>query len=399
MLTQLTELPVEYRWSSRFIFMDGHESVAHMDKYRKKWRQKVRGFFDQVFNTNSGVIDQDAALMVADAEASIAEINSGMAAVGYYTSVVVLMDEDREKLEVSSRQIEKTINALGFAARLETINTMDAFIGSLPGHGVENVRRPLLNTLNLADLLPTSSIWTGKSEAPCPFYPPMSPPLMHCVTAGNSPFRLNLHVRDVGHTMMFGPTGTGKSAHLALMVAQLLRYEHMSVFVFDMGRSMYPLCKATGGDHYSVASDDELLAFCPLQYTATKTDRAWAMEWIDTILALNGLQTTPGQRNEIAKTIVNMNDTRSVTLTDFTGSIQDKNIRDALTQYTIDGMMGHLLDAKEDGLSISNFMVFEIEDLMNLGKSSPFQPCSTCSAASKNPYMVNPPPSLLMKLG
>ena len=368
MLTQLTELPVEYRWSSRFIFMDTHEAVSHMDKYRKKWRQKVRGFFDQVFNTNSGVIDQDAAMMVADAEASIAEVNSGMAAVGYYTSVVVLMDEDRDKLEASSRQIEKMINALGFSARVENVNTMEAYMGSLPGHGVENVRRPLLNTLNLADLLPTSSIWTGKSEAPCPMYPPLSPPLMHCVTAGNSPFRLNLHVRDLGHTMMFGPTGAGKSTHLALLVAQLLRYKGMSVFVFDKGLSMFPLCKAAGGVHYSVAADDETLAFCPLQYTDTKTDRAWAMEWIDTILALNGLATTPAQRNEIARAIVSMHDTGSVTFTDFTGSIQDKSIREALNQYTVDGMMGHLLDATQDGLSISNFMVFEIEDLMSLGE-------------------------------
>ena len=368
MLSQLAELPVEYRWSSRFIFMDGHEAVAHMDKYRKKWRQKVRGFFDQVFNTNSGVIDQDAAMMVADAEASIAEVNSGMVAVGYYTSVVVLMDEDRDTLEASSRQIEKAINALGFSARIESINTLDAFLGSLPGHGVENVRRPLLNTLNLADLLPTSSIWTGKSEAPCPMYPPLSPPLMHCVTAGNSPFRLNLHVRDLGHTMMFGPTGAGKSTHLALLVAQLLRYRGMSVFAFDKGLSLYPLCKAAGGVHYSVAADDESLAFCPLQYTATKTDRSWAMEWIDTMLALNGLKTTPGQRNEIAKAIVSMHQTGSVTLTDFTGSIQDQAIREALTQYTVDGMMGHLLDATRDGLSISHFMVFEVEDLMGLGE-------------------------------
>ena len=191
---------------------------------------------------------------------------------------------------------------------------------------------------------------------------------MHCVTAGNSPFRLNLHVRDLSHTMMFGPTGAGKSTHLALLVAQLLRYKGMSVFAFDKGLSLYPLCKAAGGVHYSVAADDESLAFCPLQYTETKTDRSWAMEWIDTMLALNGLKTTPGQRNEIAKAIVSMHETGSVTLTDFTGSIQDKAIREALTQYTVDGMMGHLLDATRDGLSISNFMVFEIEDLMGLGE-------------------------------
>jgi type IV secretory pathway VirB4 component len=42
---------------------------------------------------------------------------------------------------------------------------MDAYLGSLPGHGVENVRRPLINTMNLADLLPTSTIWTGSDGA------------------------------------------------------------------------------------------------------------------------------------------------------------------------------------------------------------------------------------------
>jgi type IV secretory pathway VirB4 component len=95
-LSALGELPCEYRWSSRFIFMDQHESIKHLDKFRKKWRQKVRGFFDQVFNTNTGAVDQDALSMVGDAEAAIAEVNSGLIAVGYYTSVVVLMDEDRD---------------------------------------------------------------------------------------------------------------------------------------------------------------------------------------------------------------------------------------------------------------------------------------------------------------
>ncbi|KGP63163.1 hypothetical protein EP47_14200 [Legionella norrlandica] len=186
--------------------MDAHEAVAHFTKFRKKWKQKVRGFFDQIFNTNSGIVDEDALSMVNDAQSAIAETNSGMVGQGYYTSVVVLMDEDRAQVEKAALFIEKNINALGFAARVETINTMDAFMGSLPGHGVENIRRPLINTMNLADLLPTSSIWTGENKAPCPLFPPLSPPLMHCVTSGNAPFRLNLHVRDLGHGIMFGPT-------------------------------------------------------------------------------------------------------------------------------------------------------------------------------------------------
>lgn len=373
-LSALAELPCEYRWSSRFIFMDTHEAVKHLDKFRKKWKQKVRGFFDQVFNTNNGNVDQDAMSMVQDAADAIAEVNSGLIAQGYYTSVVILMDEDRERLEASARMIEKAIERLGFAARIETINTMDAYLGSIPGHGVENVRRPLLNTMNLADLLPTSTIWTGLADAPCPLYPPLSPALMHCVTQGATPFRLNLHVRDLGHTFMFGPTGAGKSTHLAMIAAQLRRYEGMSIYAFDKGMSMYPLAagiraatNGMSGLHFTVAADDEALSFAPLQFLETKADRAWAMEWLDTILALNGLETTPEQRNEIAKAVLTMHTEESTTLTDFCGAVQDEKIRQALGQYTIDGSMGHLLDAEHDGLALSDFTVFEIEELMNLG--------------------------------
>lgn len=367
-LNILAELPGEYRWSSRFIFLDQHESVKQLDMFRKKWRQKVRGFFDQVFNTNSGPVDQDALAMVSDAETAIAEVNSGLIAVGYYTSVVVLMDESRTRLEQSSRQIEKAINRLGFAARIETINTMDAFFGSLPGHGVENVRRPLINTMNLADLLPTSTIWTGSRKAPCPLYPPKSPALMHCVTHGSTPFRLNLHVRDLGHTFMFGPTGAGKSVHLGIIAAQLRRYEGMSIFTFDKGMSMYPLTKALGGQHFSVAADDDKLAFCPLMFLETKGDQAWAMEWVNTILALNGVETTPAHRNEIGNAIMSMQASGAQTLSEFSVTIQDELIRETLRQYTVDGTMGHLLDAEEDGLALSDFTTFEIEELMNLGE-------------------------------
>ena len=314
--------------------------------------------------------------MVQDAEQAIAEVSSGMVAAGYYTSVVVLMDEDRDRLLANARTVQKAIQKRAFSARIETINTLDAWLGSLPGHGVENVRRPLLSTMNLADLLPTSTIWTGRMDAPCPFYPPHSPALMHCVTSGSTPFRLNLHVRDLGHTFLFGPTGAGKSTHLAILAAQFRRYAGMTVFAFDKGMSMYPLAAAIracaeggGANHFKVAADDDHLAFCPLQFLDDKSDRAWAMEWIDTVLRLNGVETTPAQRNEVGNAIVSMHASGARTMSEFSLTVQDSDIREALRQYTVDGLMGHLIDADEDGLSLdARFTVFEIEDLMNLGE-------------------------------
>jgi type IV secretion/conjugal transfer VirB4 family ATPase len=367
-LTALAEIPIDYRWSTRFIFMDHHEAIKHLEKFRKKWKQKIRGFMDQLLNSNSSAVDEDAVAMVADAASAIAETNSGLVAQGYYTSVLVVMDESREAVEAAARKIEKLINSLAFTARIETINTLDAFLGSLPGHGVENVRRPLLNTFNLSDLIPTSFIWTGEKEAPCPLFPAHSPALMQGISSGNSIFNFNLHVRDLGHTVMFGPTRSGKSTHLGLLALQFRRYKNARIFAFDKGMSMYPACRASGGSHYIIGSADEKIAFAPLSRLDSRARRAWAMEWIDTILALNGLQTTPAQRNEIGHAIMSMSTSGSKTLSEFSVTIQDEAIREALKQYTVDGLMGHLLDAEEDNLSLSDFTTFEIEELMGLGE-------------------------------
>lgn len=374
MLSLLTDIDVEYRWSSRFIFLDQHTATSHMDGFRKKWRQKQRGIIDRVFHLNSRPPDADALAMTMDAETAIAEVKSGLVGAGYYTSVIVLMDEDRRALEEAGHKLVQAIFNLGFAARVESVNTLDAYFGSLPGHGNENVRRPLMNTLNLADLLPSSSIWTGLDHAPCPFYPPGSPPLMYCVTTGHSPFRLNLHVRDLGHTLIFGPTGSGKSTALGMIIAQFQRYNG-NVFLFDKGMSMYTLTTACDGKHFAVAGDDGALQFSPLQFLETPGDRAWAQDWLETILRMNRNDgVSPGQRAEIAGALRVMAETGGKTLTDFVSMVQDVDIREALEVYTVSGPMGSLLDADEDGLRFGvseetgSIVTFEMEDLMNLGE-------------------------------
>ena len=79
------------------------------------------------------------------------------------------------------------------------------------------------------------------------------------------------------------------------------------------------------------------------------------MQWIETLLALSGLNINPGQRNEIGNAVMSMYSTGSKTLSEFVDTIQDIQISEALMQYTRHGMMGHLLDADEDGLSLGEF--------------------------------------------
>lgn len=334
-LNSLDLMPLTYRWSSRFVFLDPIEARQRLERTRKKWLQKVRPFMDQLFQTNSGAIDQDAALMVAETEDAIAEANSQLVAYGYYTPVIVMFDDDEARLREKTEGVRRLIQAEGFAARIETLNATEAFLGSLPGNWYANIREPLINTRNLADLVPLNSVWSGSPVAPCPFYPDGSPPLMQ-VASGSSPFRLNLHSGDVGHTLIFGPTGSGKSTLLALIAAQFRRYRQAQLFAFDKGKSMYPLTVAVGGDHYDVGAG-EALTFCPLSQLDDDGDKAWAAGWLETLVDLQGVKVTPDHRNAIARQIALMAASTRRSLSDFVSGVQMREIKDALRRYTVDG--------------------------------------------------------------
>lgn len=373
MLEILEQLPIAYRWSTRMLYLDQHESVKELKRYRRKWRQKARGFFSQVFKTAGGMVNEDAVSMATQSEAAITEAQSALVAFGYYTPVITLMGPDKQVLQENARLLIREVQRQGFSCRLETLNTVEAWLGSLPGHPHPNLRRALIHTVNLAHLLPLSSVWAGNATCPCPLYPNDLPPLLYGASNGSTPFRLNLHVGDVGHTLIFGPTGSGKSTLLAMLIAQFRRYPQASVFAFDKGQSLWALANATGGRHYNIAAE-QTPHFTPLAALDTQADLAWAEEWIAICYELQaGTAPTPRQREAIHKAMTLFRDSSGAeyrSLTDFCSTIQDTAIRSALSFYTVSGTLGHLLDSNADGLQDENFTVLEIEELMALGEKA-----------------------------
>ena len=177
---------------------------------------------------------------------------------------------------------------------------------------------------------------------------------------------------DLGHTLIFGPTGSGKSTLLALLAAQFRRYKNARITVFDKGRSLFALAKAAGAQHYDLAGDTGSPGLCPLAKLDTALDAAFAGDWIETCFQLQqGSPPSPRQKEEIHRAVRLMQETKGGegrSLTDFVATVQDKDIRAALNTYTIEGSLGHLLDARSDGIETNPFTVFEIEDLMGLGE-------------------------------
>ncbi len=258
LLRELDSLSVEYRWNTRAVMLDAQEAEAILDKTRKKWRSKIRGWRDQVLKTESGAVNLYAAEMAGDAEHAMSVASSGDVHFGWYSSNIICMDDDIERLNQTTRTVMKTLQHIGFSCRIETVNAVEAWRGSLPGDGYRNVRRNLLHTLNIADLLPITAVWAGQRDNPSALMPRKSPPLLYAATSGSTPFRFNLHVNDLGHTMICGPSGAGKSTLLGLLAAQWFRYPGAQVFAFDRGNSLYVLTQAVGGEFYDLAVQERI---------------------------------------------------------------------------------------------------------------------------------------------
>ena len=97
-------------------------------------------------------------------------------------------------------------------------------------------------------MIPLSAVWAG----PARDEHFKAPPLFFGKTEGSTPFRFSLHVGDVGHTLIVGPTGAGKSVLLSLMAMQFRRYRNSQFFAFDFGGSIRTAALAMGGDWHDL---------------------------------------------------------------------------------------------------------------------------------------------------
>ena len=378
----LNALPIAFRSSTRVIPLGEHEAARQLRRHQLQWFKKRKGagawVQEMVSNGRKGTssamaddelwLDQDAKGMARDAADASAENASAAVRFCYATQVVVVTDADATCADRSARLILKTLNDVGFAGRIENVNALDAFLGSLPGHGYPNLRRPLLSTRNLADLLPVTSVWPGLAQNPSSYFPIGSPPLMWGATEGSTPFRINLHDSDVGHALVLGKTGSGKSVLLGMLAAQFLRYESAQVFVFDIGYSMWALARGCEAVHYDLAAGADALRFQPLRKIDEPAERAWATEWLETLFALQGVMLTPALRKRVSRALdlVAGNGPEHRTLTELMVQLQDESLSNGIAPYTLIGSCGQLLDANADQLAQARFQVFEMKHLLEL---------------------------------
>jgi len=360
-----------YRWVTRFIALDKTDATKALTRLRRQWfnkRKSVTAMLREVmYNQPAQLLDSDADNKVVDADLALQALGGDHVAFGYLTTTITVADESRARVEEKVRAVERIVNGLGFTCIREGVNAVEAWLSSLPGQTYANVRQPIVHTLNLAHLMPLSSVWAG----PARNAHLDGPPLLYAETSGSTPFRLSTHVGDVGHMMIVGPTGAGKSVLLAQLALQFRRYPESQVYIFDKGFSARAAVLAMGGAHHTLGlgGEDEAakaIAFQPLRHIDRADERAWAAEWIGALLAHEKILVTPEVKEAVWSALTNLATApvEERTLTGLSLLLQSAPLRSALAPYTLEGPFGRLLDAAEDDLAIADVQCFETEALM-----------------------------------
>jgi type IV secretion system protein VirB4 len=366
MLDELNRQGFAYRWATRFISMDKAEAEKVLGKKRRHWFAKRKSIGavlrETLFNEQAALVDNDADNKAADADAALQELGSDLVSYGYATTTITVMDEDRRAVDEHIRVAERIINGRGFTAIRESLNAVEAWLGSLPGHPYANVRKPILHTLNLAHMVPLSAVWAGEQTN----WHLNAPALIQAQTHGTTPFRLNLHIGDVGHTLVVGPTGAGKSVLLSLLALQWRRYAGAQVFLFDKGRSARAATLAMGGSHVDLGSANRP-SLQPLKDIDRAHSASFAADWLAGLCMNEGVAITPDIKAGLWDAIQSLASAPRPerSLTGLTLMLQDAALKAALHPFTLEGAHGRLLDADHETLNLADTVCFEMEDLMH----------------------------------
>lgn len=368
-LDELNRLAFPYRWSTRAIMLDKTDATKLLTKIRRQWfakRKSIASILKEVMtNEASALLDTDAHNKAMDADSALQELGSDQIGEVFVTATVTVWDRDPRAADEKLRLAEKVIQGRDFTCMAETVNAVEAWLGSLPGQTYANVRQPPVSTLNLAHMIPLSAVWAGEVRD----HHLKAPPLFFGKTEGSTPFRFSLHVGDVGHTLVIGPTGAGKSVLLALMALQFRRYGEAQIFAFDFGGSIRASAIATGGDWHDLGGaleSSEFVALQPLARIDDVGERGWASDWIASILTRERIEVTPETKDHVWSALTSLASAPVTerTLTGFSVLLQSNALKRALQPYCLGGPYALLLDGEYERLGEASVQVFETDGLI-----------------------------------
>lgn len=369
MLEGIQTLDFSFRYASRFIAFDKVKGEAELKKYRSRFFSKRKGMMASIQESGGTEVleNTEELAKVGQVDDALERVGNDEFTFGLWTSKVIVYDKNYKELKRKVEVISRVLAMEGFTVKEEKFNAFDGFLGTHPGNVYSDVRRPLMQTRSIVDMIQTHYPWQGERENT--HVKEVSGEGMYhvqCTTSGSSTFRLNLNVQDVGHTFIAGPTGSGKSTLLGTLAVQWYRYHKARVIIFDKDRSAFQLALKLGGMTYVPGSEETRLRFQPFRDVDTREGFLFALDFVKTVLGLKNIEVRTEHEKEIGKALKHFceYEKEERIISRFLELIQIEEIKEVLSQYSEEGAWGFLFDGSASEIGEADMRLFEMADIM-----------------------------------
>lgn len=258
-------LPFEFVLTQTFQFTDRSKAISSMQLQQRRMMQAEDVAISQTMEINEAL---DSAM-------------SGIFGFGLHHLSIMCIADDVKAVDDACSQAMVTFSNVGLSSVRESLNMEPAFWAQFPANTSYIVRKSTINTLNLAGFVSFHNYPSGKITGNH-----WGDAVTVMDTTSGTPYFFNFHARDVGHTMIIGPTGGGKTMLLNFLTAQAQKFKPR-LFFFDKDRGAEIFIRAINGSYTNI-NPGLCCNFNPLFLDDTPENRNFLIEWLTVLVSTHG---------------------------------------------------------------------------------------------------------------
>jgi type IV secretion system protein VirB4 len=306
------------------------------------------------------LVDDSKEAQVRELGESIKQLEIEGNYFGHFSLSAVVYDLDPEKVETACAEFYKVFSIHDAQLYEEKYNLLNAFLATVPGGFAFNLRSMYLLNTNYADYSFLFTLHYGEPEN----RHLRREYLAVLETNHNTPYFLNLHHRDVAHTMILGRTGSGKSFLLNFLITNMQKYDPYT-FIFDLGGSFESLTRLFAGTYVRVGLDSPGFKINPFSLPPAKENLDFLALFLKVLIQGSApLELTPAEERDLYHQIENLYEIEPSlrTLTVLSNTL-DRRLADRLAKWTTGGQFDFVFDNAEDTITFSRFQCFDFQGM------------------------------------
>ena len=376
-MERLLGLQVDFTLAQSFSYLDREKAKELIMEAQTHYLSTIKGPLVQMMERASGQasnkINAGNQVLADESRDALIYAQTRNGHYGYHTMTAMVMADTPEELLQDTQVLSGVLINAGYGLIKETINSFSAFAGTIPGAVGTVTRSALINTENLAHMSVVSTLNAGRD-----FNPHLtkqrgiySEALTLMPTLSDVPEHLNLHVDDVGHFMIVGPTGAGKSTIANKIIIDWTRYEPCRVITIDKTRSNWIPIMSLGGQYCDVSGQAGSARLAPARWLKDRRRLSTLRAWIvGAMHSENSVPFTETQHGVIDKSLAMAYDqveggtTPTLTLVHSLIQGQDRALAMRLRPYVGDGPYGSIFDNAICQLQLSDICGLDVGNVL-----------------------------------